>query len=73
MSGYSPRDDDSDTDNNAEIIDELLDSINRMAGEEKRKTVSTSRNKGKFFRKIEQLREEKNLRDNLSDYDWDDI
>lgn len=70
MSGYNPRDD-LDQENNPDLFEQLLDALDTQDNA-KPKASRSARSKGEFFRKIEKLREEKNLRDNLSDYDWDD-
>lgn len=73
MPGYNPREDAKDKDSGAEFLDDMLEEMDDDTEEEETRQASSGRNKGDYLRKIEQLREEKALRDNLADYDWDDI
>ena len=74
MPGYNPREDAKDNDSGAEFLDDMLDDLEDDIEEEAPRQASSSRTSNRdYLRKIEQLREEKALRDNLADYDWDDI
>lgn len=74
MPGYNTREGARDKDSGAEFLDDILDDMDDEIEEESLQFSSRkSRSRGDYLRKIEQLREEKALRDHLADYDWDDI
>ncbi|MDX1693065.1 MAG: hypothetical protein R3208_04830 [Ketobacteraceae bacterium] len=74
MPGYNPREDAKDNDSGAEFLDDMLDDMEDDLEEEETRQASSGRGRsGDYLRKIEQLREERALRDHLADYDWDDI
>ncbi len=75
MPGYNPREDARDNDSGAEFLDDMLEEMDDDTEEEEERQASSGRSSrnGDYLRKIEQLREEKALRDHLADYDWDDI
>lgn len=73
MPGYNARGNARDTDSGAEFLDDMLEEMDELDDEESRQASTAKMSTGDYLRKIEQLREEKALRDNLADYDWDDI
>ena len=73
MPGYNPREKTRGRDSGNEFLDDILDDMNEDVEEVKATAASKrKRSSGEYLRKIEQLREEKLLRDHLADYDWDD-
>ena len=74
MTGYNPRENARAREGGNEFLDDMLDDMSDDV-EEAKASSSSKRSKkqhGEYLRKIEQLREEKLLRDHLADYDWDD-
>lgn len=52
------------------VLEELADELDEeQPARASRRTVSS----GEYFRKIEMLMEQKRLKEDLSDYDWDDF
>ena len=74
MPGYNTRESGRNTEQGAEFLDDILEDMSEEVEVEARQLSSRKRRSkhGEYLRKIEQLREEKMLRDNLADYDWDD-
>lgn len=73
MPGYDRRESTRDKESGSEFLDDILDDMNEDVEDEKVSASSKrKRSSGEYLRKIEQLREEKMLRDHLADYDWDD-
>lgn len=75
MPGYNTRENAREKDSGAEFLDDMLEEMDDDLDEEESRQASSPRSSkhGEYLRKIEQLREEKALRDHLADYDWDDI
>ena len=73
MPGYNPREGARDNESGAEFLDDMLEEMDELEDEEARQASTGKVSSGDYLRKIEQLREERALRDNLADYDWDDI
>ena len=76
MPGYNTRENGSKRESGAEFLDDMLEEMeDESLGEYQASAPEKKRSSkhGEYLRKIEQLREEKALRDNLADYDWDDI
>ncbi len=70
------RENDRNIDNNAEFIEDIL--LDEYADdpdevEQPKRSKKSRRSTGEYLRKIEMLMEQKRLKENLSDYDWDDI
>lgn len=67
----------SDGDKSVDFIDDILSDefADDIEDEEEEQKASSrnSKSNGEYFRKIEMLMEQKRLKENLSDYDWDDI
>lgn len=55
-----------------EFIEEFLAEQSEEAAETLEATKASKRSSGEYFRKIEELMEQKRLQDDLSDYEWDD-
>lgn len=72
MPGYNPRDNSHAREGGNEFLDEMLEDMSEDVTEKKEASSRRKRSSGEYLRKIEQLREEKMLRDHLADYDWDD-
>lgn len=51
------------------LLDEFAEDLDEEPVKASRRTVST----GEYLRKIEMLMEQKRLKEDLSDYDWDDL
>ena len=73
MPGYNPREGARDNESGAEFLDDMLEEMDELEDEESRQASTSKASSGDYLRRIEQLREERALRDNLADYDWDDI
>ena len=76
MPGYNPREKTRDRESGAEFLDDMLEEMEDDSLDEFQASAPEKKRSGKhgeYLRKIEQLREEKALRDHLADYDWDDI
>ena len=73
MPGYNPRENAREREGGNEFLDDMIEDMSDDVEEVKASSSSKRRKKhGEYLRKIEQLREEKLLRDHLADYDWDD-
>ena len=75
MPGYNARENARDKESGAEFLDDMLEDLDDAVEEFQTSSLDKRRSSkhGEYLRKIEQMREEKALRDHLADYDWDDI